>query len=140
MELAEPLPREARFADLTLVFYAREEGPYVENELGPVLAAPEVLAPSTSPLCLEPSDNMLQLGCGGLDPRDRHVRRAAPRTRARPWEGENAIHKARARSSPSCTRARRARRRSTGSSSARCSRRRASRAVGRGTSSPTASR
>jgi succinyl-diaminopimelate desuccinylase len=93
MELAERLPRQARFADLLLVLYAREEGPYLENELEDVLReAPEVSAASLA-ICLEPTDNVLQLGCvGSIHATLTFTGRSAHS--ARPWQGENAVHRA----------------------------------------------
>jgi succinyl-diaminopimelate desuccinylase len=93
MQLAESLPREERFCDLVLVLYAREEGPYLENELEEVLREPARLAGVDLALCLEPTDNVLQLGCVGSIHATFTFHGKAAHS-ARPWQGENAVHRA----------------------------------------------
>jgi len=78
---------------LLLLLYDREEGPYEESGLGVLLKELDILRDIDLALALEPTDNTLQLGClGALHARITFHGRAAHS--ARPWDGDNAIHKA----------------------------------------------
>lgn len=96
LELGErlgPAGRARLPVELALVLYEREEGPYEGNGLGPVLEQRRDLASAALALCLEPTDLAVQVGCCGsmhatltFEGRSAHS--------ARPWQGENAVHKA----------------------------------------------
>jgi succinyl-diaminopimelate desuccinylase len=72
IELAERLDRKALPCDLTLVFYEREEGPYAENVLGPMLEHFALLRELDFAICLEPQ--RAAAGLHGLGARDRALR------------------------------------------------------------------
>ncbi len=76
--------------DLGLIFFPREElGPNV-NPLPAVFEATPVVDESALVICLEPTDNTLQLGClGNINARVVFEGRSAHS--ARPWLGVNAI-------------------------------------------------
>jgi succinyl-diaminopimelate desuccinylase len=93
MALAEELPRAALPVNLVLVLYEREEGPFLESGLGPLFEARPELKRVRFAVAMEPTDGAVQVGCvGSLHATVRFSGRSAHS--ARPWQGENAIHKA----------------------------------------------
>jgi len=78
---------------LMLIFYDREEGNYAESGLGVLLEKLDILSGIDLAIILEPTNNDLHLGCLGAA-HARVVFHGRPAHSARPWEGENAIHKA----------------------------------------------
>ena len=76
--------------DLALLFFPREELGPADNPLPGVFAAAPLVDEAALVICLEPTDNTLQLGClGNLTARLVFEGRAAHS--ARPWLGVNAV-------------------------------------------------
>lgn len=93
MALAEDLDRAALDLNPVFIFYEREEGPFAENGLGPVLEQIPELRDCALAIVLESSDGELQMACQG----SLHARLTFEGRRchsARPWHGDNAIYKA----------------------------------------------
>ena len=83
--------REKRFNTI-FIFYEKEEGPYIDNGLGPLLKNFDIIQKTDLAFALEPTDNRVQVGCLGT----MHASIIFEGKRAhsaRPWQGENAIHK-----------------------------------------------
>lgn len=80
--------------NLVGVLYAREEGPFADSEMPRIIeAASDWFDRTDLAVCMEPTDNQLELGCLGTC----HAKVAFRGQRAhsaRPWQGDNAIHKA----------------------------------------------
>lgn len=93
MALAEDLPLSELPVNLALILYEREEGPYVESGLGPLYERHPELRQVRFGIAMEPTDGVVQVGCvGTLHATLKFTGRSAHS--ARPWQGENAIHKA----------------------------------------------
>jgi succinyl-diaminopimelate desuccinylase len=76
--------------DLALLFFPREELGPADNPLPAVFAAAPLVDEAALVICLEPTDNTLQLGClGNLNARLVYEGRSAHS--ARPWQGVNAV-------------------------------------------------
>jgi succinyl-diaminopimelate desuccinylase len=91
LALAQDAP--ASDLDVGYVFFAREELPTGESALGPLLERSAELRSARLAIVMEPTANALQLGCmGNLNATVTVHGRAAHA--ARPWTGDNAIHRA----------------------------------------------
>jgi succinyl-diaminopimelate desuccinylase len=91
--LWERLDRPRLPVELVCVFYDREEGPYQQSGLGPLLQARPDLRRTALALCLEPTDLALQVGCCGSLHATLTFRGRSAHS-ARPWQGKNAVHQA----------------------------------------------
>jgi succinyl-diaminopimelate desuccinylase len=93
LHLAETLKIDALPVDLALAFYGEEEGAYERNQLRLLLDQEPLLHQAALVICMEPTDNSVQVGCvGGIHATLTFSGRRAHS--ARPWQGENAIHAA----------------------------------------------
>jgi len=80
--------------DLQAVFYAREEGPFEESGLPEIAeAAPGFFQDVDLAIAMEPTGGAIECGCLGTLHAEVRLRGRAAHS-GRPWQGENAIHKA----------------------------------------------
>jgi len=93
LKLAEDFADEKSRFNLFFILYEKEEGPYTENGLQPVFKKyRELLKKIDFAFVLEPTDNVIQVGCLGVI-HSWFVFKGKRAHSARPWEGQNAIHK-----------------------------------------------
>jgi succinyl-diaminopimelate desuccinylase len=93
LELARELPGSDASADVGLLFFGREELPFDESAVQPFFARCALASTIDLAVVMEPTDNELELGCLGNLNVNVTVRGRAAHS-ARPWQGENAIHRA----------------------------------------------
>jgi len=86
-------PGDARTADLGLVFFPREELPFGDTALTPLLEREPGLASADLAVVMEPTANGIQLGCLGNINATWTFTGTAGHS-ARPWLADNAIHQA----------------------------------------------
>lgn len=91
--LVESLRRDELPCNLMLLLYEREEGPYLESGLGPLLKAAPELEKAAFAIAMEPTDSAVQVGCVGTLHATLGFRGVSAHS-ARPWQGKNAIHAA----------------------------------------------
>lgn len=93
LELALDLQREPSELDVGLLFFGREELPYEESSLGPLFGRRPIASAADLAIVMEPTANAIEVGClGNLNATVTVAGRAAHS--ARPWLGDNAIHRA----------------------------------------------
>ncbi|MFM1849117.1 MAG: hypothetical protein RL417_2591 [Pseudomonadota bacterium] len=92
LDLLSPETIESLSTNVTWIFYESEEGSYRSNGLHEIFKRVPHLQELELCFILEPTDSTLHLGCMGTS----HARVLFEGRRAhsaRPWQGENAIHK-----------------------------------------------
>lgn len=94
LDLIATLDPAALHVDPVFLFYTCEEVAYEESGLLVVKRElPDLLQDTRFAICVEPTDNAIELGCLGNLHAEVTVRGKAAHS-ARPWFGENAIHAA----------------------------------------------
>ncbi len=93
LKLAKDLSRVTPKYNLLFILYEKEEGPFIDNGLRFLFEKyEELLKRINLAIVLEPTDNAVQVGCLGVI-HAWFIFRGKRAHSARPWEGENAIHK-----------------------------------------------
>lgn len=93
LELAQELERDRGEIDVGLLFFGREELAYGESALLPLFERCTLASSPDLAIVLEPTANAIEVGClGNLNATVTVSGRAAHS--ARPWLGDNAIHRA----------------------------------------------
>lgn len=93
LELARQLDEQPGTCDVGLLFFGREELPYAESALQPLFDRCIEASTIDLAIVMEPTDNAIEVGClGNLNASVIVTGRAAHS--ARPWLGDNAIHRA----------------------------------------------
>ena len=99
LEVAEWAVSAERELDLGFVFFTREELPAEESPVPAFLQACPQVSEAELVVVLEPTDNQLHVGCVGNLSAQLTFHGVSAHS-ARPWTGENAIHKAAAALAP----------------------------------------